>query len=70
MNKSNKVALAAGAAGVLLLAGAGIAMSTAGVINVSQHQWANLIVAIGLIGYAAAICFAAFAKRGPRHASG
>ncbi len=36
------------------------------VINVSQRQWATLIVAVGLIGYAAAMFVAAFGERRPR----
>lgn len=38
-------------------------------ITASQRQWAVLIVAIGLIGYAAAMFVAAFGERRPRHVS-
>jgi hypothetical protein len=73
MNRSTKGTLAV-AAGVLLLAGAGaiaVGASTASVpsvVSVSQQQWAVLVVAIGLMGYAAAIVVAAFGKRRPRGA--
>lgn len=40
------------------------------VITVSQRQWAVLIVALGLIGYAAAMFVAAFGERRPRHVMG
>lgn len=57
-----------GAATVLLLGGAGmIALSAPGVINVLQREWTVLIVAIGLVGYTAAMFVAAFGMRGPRH---
>ena len=36
-------------------------------INASQRQWAVVIVAIGLIGYAAAMFVAAFGERRRRH---
>jgi len=71
LNKSSNGALAAAAAGVLLLGGAGtLAFSTPGAINVSQQQWAGLVVAIGVIGYTLAMFVALFGKRGPRRARG
>ena len=67
VNKLTKGAVAA-AACVLLFGGAGtLAFSSPDVINVGQRPWAALIVAVGLVGYAAAIIVAAFGKRGIRH---
>lgn len=75
MNHSTKVALAAAAVGVLLLAGAGALASLAsetapGVLSVGVQEWSDLIVALGLIGYAAALLVAAFGTPRPRHARG
>jgi hypothetical protein len=72
MNHSSKGALAA--AGVLLVACAGTFATmalgpAAGVFNVGK-QWPNVIVALGLIGYTAAVLVAAFGKSRPRHARG
>ena len=72
MNRSTKGTVAVAAAGVLLLGGAGTvavwnsAASVSGVISVGQQQWAVLVVALGLIGYAAALVVAAFGTRRPR----
>ena len=68
LNKSTNGALVAAAAGALLLGGAGIlAFSTPGAINVSQRQWADLIVAVGVVGYTVAMFVALFGTRGLRH---
>jgi hypothetical protein len=73
MSKSTTGSLAGVAAGVLLVGVAGaLAFGTStgsmqGLISVIQRQWADLFVAIGLVGYAAAIFVAAFGKRRPRH---
>ena len=74
MNRSTKGAVAVAAAGVLLLGGAGtIAVwtntaSVSGAVSFGQQPWAVLVVALGLIGYAAAIVVAAFGTRRPRRA--
>ena len=68
LTKSTNGALAAAAAGALLLGGAGmLAFATPGAINVSQRQWAVLIVAIGVVGYTVAMLVALFGTRGLRH---
>jgi len=68
MNRSTIGALVASAAGVLLLGGAGtLAFSATDVINVSQRQWADVIVAIGMVGYTVAMFVAAFGMRSARH---
>lgn len=70
MHNPNKATLTVAAAGGLLLGVAGIMAATAStpdVFNVDQQQWSNLMVALGLIGYAAAVVVAAFGTRRPRH---
>jgi len=74
-NHTTKFALAAAAAGALLLGGAGTfafwtSGSAPGVSSVGQQEWSNLIVALGLIGYAAALLVAAFGTRRLRHVRG
>ena len=72
MNKSPG-ARAATATGVLLVGGDGaLAFWTStelapSVIGVSQRPWALLIVAVGLVGFTAAMFVAAFGRRRPRH---
>jgi hypothetical protein len=52
---------------VLLLGGIGIlTLAAPGVIDGLQRQGAVLVVAMGLVGYTAAIFVAAFGTRGPR----
>ena len=74
MNRSTKGAVAVAATGVLLFGGAGTfavwtsTASVSGAVSFGQQQWAVLVVALGLIGYAAAIVVAAFGKRRPRRA--
>ena len=73
MMKSTNGALAAVAAGVLLLGAVGTLAfwtgtpSIPGVISVIQRQGAVLIIATGLVGYAAAIFVAAMGTHRPRH---
>ena len=72
MIKSTWGALAAAAAGVLLLGGGTLAVWTStelapGVTGLSQRPLALLIVAIGLVGFTAAMFVAVFGKRRPRH---
>ena len=71
MNQFTKGALAAAAAGILILGGVAMAVASApgsapGLFNVGQHEWANLFVALGLIGYTAALLVAAVGRRRPR----
>ncbi len=77
MNHSTKVTVtvAAAAAVVLLLAGAAklaalASESVPGVSSVGLQEWSDLIVALGLIGYAVALLVAAFGMPRPRHARG
>jgi alternate signal-mediated exported protein len=62
MMHPTKVALAAAAAGIMLLGGAGTFATSVG-----QQEWSDLIVALGLIGYVAALLVAAFGRRRPRY---
>ena len=67
MSRSNGAVVAA-AAGVLLLGAAGtLAVSATDIINVSQQQWADVIVAVGMVGYTVAMFVAAFGMRAARH---
>lgn len=71
MNRFTKGALAAAAAGILLVGGAAMSVTSApgsapGLLNVGQQEWANLVVALGLIGYTAALLVAAVGRRRPR----
>jgi hypothetical protein len=70
MNHLAKGALVAAAAGILLLGGAAMSVTSApgsapGVLNAGQHEWANLIIALGLIGYTAALLVAAVGRLRP-----
>ena len=72
MNHFTRGALAPAAAAILLIGGAVMAVTSApgsapGVFNAGQQEWANLIVALGLIGYTAALLVAAVGRRRPRH---
>lgn len=72
MNHSTKGAFAATATRVLLLGGAGIFATFASgsapdASSVGQQEWSNVLIALGLIGYAAALLVAAFGKRRPKH---
>jgi hypothetical protein len=75
MKHSTKVAVATAAVGVLLLAGAATLAALAsesvpGAFSVGLQEWSDLIVALGLIGYAAALLVAAFGTPRPRHVRG
>lgn len=75
MNHSTKVAVATAAAGVVLLAGAATfaalaSKSALGGFSVGLQEWSDVIVALGLLGYAAALLVAAFGTPRPRHVRG
>jgi len=67
VDKSTNAGRSKAAASLLPLGGIGVlALSTPEVIDSLQRDWAVLIVAIGLVGYTAAILVASFGTRGPR----
>jgi len=67
VDKSTKAGRSKAAASLLPLGGVGmLALSTPEVIDGLQRDWAVVIVAIGLVGYTAAMFVAAFGTRGPR----
>ena len=67
MDKSTKAGRSKAAASLLPLGGIGmLALSTPEVIDSLQRDWAVLIVAIGLVGYTAAMLVAAYGTPGHR----